>query len=247
MDLSKELLRAKELIINSHRIVAFTGAGISVESGIPPFRGDDGLWSKYDPSFLMINTFYQEPFEAWVKIKEIFYDFFSKAAPNPAHYACAQMEKHNFLHCVITQNIDHLHHDAGSHNVIEYHGSSRQLICIECERKYDFESKWLNHLPPYCPHCSGILKPNFVFFGESIPIEAYRFSIEETRKADCWIIIGTSGEVQPANQLPFLAKQNGAKLIEINTQPSNISYISDVFLQGKASIVLPSLLNLLIS
>ena len=127
MDFQNAYQQAKNLIIHSQRIVAFSGAGISVESGIPTFRGANGLWSIYDPSCLMISFFYQQPYEAWVKIKEIFYDFFGKAHPNPAHYALAKMEQLNILKRVITQNIDHLHQDAESQNVIEYHGTSRTL------------------------------------------------------------------------------------------------------------------------
>jgi NAD-dependent deacetylase len=130
------LQQAAGLIKSSRRTTAFTGAGISVESGIPPFRGSDGLWSKFDPVFLDIDYFHRYPERSWKLIKEIFYDFFGRAKPNAAHYALAAMERAGFLHSVITQNIDNLHQKAGSKEVYEFHGNSRYLICDSCSRAF---------------------------------------------------------------------------------------------------------------
>ncbi len=127
---------AAKLIKNAKHVTAFTGAGISVESGIPPFRGENGLWSKFDPLFLDINYFRQNPLKSWKLIKEIFYDFFGKAEPNSAHTALAEMEKSGYLNSVITQNIDNLHQTAGSKNVFEFHGTSKNLICTNCDKIY---------------------------------------------------------------------------------------------------------------
>ena len=229
--------KAADIIKNSKFPVAFTGAGISVESGIPPFRGPTGLWSKYDPKILDINFFIQNPSESWKYIKEIFYDYMGNTQPNDAHKFLAWLENIGKLRGVITQNIDNLHQKAGSKHVIEFHGTASQMECIECKRKFPSDSISLENLPPLCPECQGILKPDFVFFGEPIPPKAFEESIRLCENADCLIVIGTTGEIMPASQLPILAKQNGAKIIEINIEPSNYTNtITDIFLQDKATV-----------
>lgn len=236
--------KAAEIISLSKNTVAFTGAGISVESGIPPFRGTSGLWSKYDPMLLDINYFTSHPERSWKAIKEIFYDFLSSAKPNPGHIALARMEEASLLQAIITQNIDNLHQQAGSKVIYEYHGNSQKLVCMKCATVYEAgEVTITDELPPKCAKCRGILKPNFIFFGEGIPEYAARMSVEAGYSCEVFIIIGTSGEVMPANLLPGMASQNGAKIIEINTEPSKYTRsVTDVFLQGKASEVLTSLL-----
>lgn len=227
---------AAETIKHASRITSFTGAGISVESGIPPFRGVGGLWNKYDPVFLDINYFKSNPHESWKLIKEIFYDFFGKAEPNPAHDGLAKLEEAGYLNAIITQNIDNLHQLAGSREVYEFHGNSRELVCTNCYQKYTTKEIGLDVLPPYCPICGNVLKPNFVFFGEPIPEPARTKSFGESEIADVFLLIGTTGEIMPASAIPFLAKENGATIIEINTKPSNYTnQITDIFLQGKAT------------
>ncbi len=241
-----KLNEAAELISKAEHITAFTGAGISVESGIPPFRGKNGLWSKYDPIFLSLDYFYENSTESWKLIKEIFYDFFGQALPNYAHKGLAELEKFGKLEAVITQNIDNLHQEAGSLNVIEFHGTSRILACTQCSFKYQHKEISLVNLPPICPRCGSVLKPNFIFFGEGIPQHAYLASMFEAENADLFIIIGTTGEVMPASLIPQIAKQNGAKILEINTEPSNYTHeLTDVFLQGKASMIMKQLVSLL--
>jgi NAD-dependent deacetylase len=238
------LEKATELISNAKHITAFTGAGISVESGIPPFRGENGLWSKFDPILLDLDYFHKNPLESWKFIKEIFYDFFGEAKPNSAHIALAEMERTGLLNSIITQNIDNLHQQAGSKTVWEFHGTSKYLICEKCGADYLAEEIDLSTLPPRCEKCGAVLKPDFIFFGESIPEIAMKKSIEEAEKADLFLVIGTTGEIMPASMIPYEAKKNKAKIIEINTQPSNYtSTISDLFLQGKATKVLDELLN----
>jgi NAD-dependent deacetylase len=245
-DLTNKLNEASEVIKNATRTVAFTGAGISVESGIPPFRGDDGLWSKFDPVFLDIHYFHQYPEKSWKLIKEIFYDFFGKAKPNDAHYALAEMGEKGLLHSVITQNIDNLHHDAGSKIVYEFHGNSRQLICEKCHATYLAKNIDFLSLPPVCKNCGNELKPNFVFFGEPIPEPANTDSFNETRNADIFILIGTTGEIMPASLIPYEASNNGKKIIEINIEPSNFTHtITDIFLKGKATEIMQCLVELL--
>lgn len=232
---------ANLLRLSSHT-VAFTGAGVSVESGIPPFRGENGIWNKYDPVILDIDYFHQQPRGSWIKIKEIFYDFFGKAKPNAAHRALAKMEKTGLLHSVITQNIDNLHQKAGSKVVHEYHGNSRNLVCFGCASLFPASEFDLSDLPPICKKCSEVLKPHFIFFGEPIPEPARTNSMIDAKIAEVFIIIGTTGEVTPASNIPFEAKKNRCKIIEINTEPSRFTgTVTDIFLQGKATEVLKRL------
>ncbi|MDM8158315.1 NAD-dependent deacylase [Labilibaculum sp. K2S] len=237
---------AAELIRDSRSMIAFTGAGISVESGIPPFRGPEGLWSRYDPQCLDLDFFHSHPKESWTVIKTIFYDFFGKAEFNQAHRVLADFEAKGLLKALVTQNIDNLHQMAGSKNVLEFHGNSQKLICPHCKKIYLPQEVNLDVLPPRCVADKQILKPDFVFFGEGIPEEAYRRSIEAARKADVVLIIGTTGEVMPAAMIPTEAKRAGATIIEINTEPSNYTNnITEIFLQGKASEILLKLEDLI--
>ncbi len=244
--MNNKLNQAAELIKNSSHTTAFTGAGISVESGIPPFRGENGLWSKIDPVFLDTNYFYKYPDQSWQLIKDIFYEFFGKAKPNDAHYALAELEDKGLLNAIITQNIDNLHQEAGSKDVIEFHGTSKSLVCTNCGRQVEASAELLNVLPPKCKNCSGILKPDFVFFSEPIPEPASSRSFREAEIAEVFILIGTTGEIQPASMIPILAKNNGTKIIEINIEKSNFSNsITDIFLEGKATEIMKNLVDVI--
>jgi NAD-dependent deacetylase len=239
---------AAALLRESNYTTAFSGAGISVESGIPPFRGETGLWSKYNPIVLDIDYFHTHPLESWKVIKEIFYDFFGKARPNEAHKVLANMEEKGLLKNIITQNIDNLHQEAGSREVYEFHGNSRELVCTKCGKRYQVEDIDLEKLPVSCDLCGGLVKPDFIFFGEGIPPLAYSKSVEAAENADVFLVIGTTGEIMPASQIPLMAKSNGVKIIEINVAPSNYTHsITDVFLQGKATEVMKALGELVIS
>ncbi len=238
---------AVELIRKSKHTCAFTGAGVSVESGIPPFRGKDGLWSKVDPIFLDINYFHSNPDKSWRLIKDIFYKFFSGAEPNPAHFGLAALEEKGYIKAVITQNIDNLHQAAGSKNVIEFHGTSQTLVCRGCGLRFEFLPAMLDELPPKCPECKGVLKPDFVFFGEPIPSMAHRLSLKEAEDADVFLLVGTTGEIQPASMIPIIAKEKGAKVVEVNIEESKYTHtITDIFLQGKATEVISRLSNFMI-
>ncbi|MBN1213556.1 MAG: NAD-dependent deacylase [candidate division Zixibacteria bacterium] len=231
-----EYTEAARLIQKAGRVTGFTGAGISVESGIPPFRGEYGLWSRYDPGCLEINYFHAHPKEAWDVIREIFYDFFGTAQPNAAHKGLALMEKKGLLQTVITQNIDNLHQEAGSKEVFEFHGNSKYLLCLECGNRYHVSEVDLKQRPPSCAKCNGLLKPDFVFFGEAIPEEAHSRAVHEAQVSDVFILIGTTGEVMPAAFIPPLAHQNGAAIIELNIEPSNYTHqITDIFLRARAT------------
>ncbi len=234
--------KAAQILKQSKHTTAFTGAGISVESGIPPFRGKTGLWSKYDPKILELNYFHQHPEDSWEIIKEIFYDFFGKAQPNKAHKVLAKMEKYNLLQAVITQNIDNLHQAAGSKTVYEFHGTSAKMVCTNCKRKFDSKKVNLENIPPKCIACGGLLKPDFIFLGEGIPVEAYQKSLEEAENAEVFFLIGTTGLVEPAASIPYKAKYNGAVIIEINPERTVFTEkITDIFLQGKAGEVMKQL------
>ena len=228
---------AAKWILESKYTVLFTGAGVSVESGIPPFRGENGLWMKYDPTFLLISYFKNNPKKSWELIKEIFYDFFGRAKPNDAHWIIAELEKKGLIDAIITQNIDNLHQKAGSKNVVEFHGTSKTVTCLNCTQKF-ISDKFLNKLPPHCPKCSGLLKPDFVFFNEPIPSEVHKLSSKCVLMSDLFILVGTTGEIKPASEIPYFARKNGAKIIEINIKPTIYTRgIVDVFLKGKATEV----------
>lgn len=233
---------AAEIIKSSKYLTAFTGAGISVESGIPPFRGEGGLWSKYDPSILDLYTYKVSPQKSWPVIKELFFDFFGDARANKAHYALAELEKSGLLKSIITQNIDSLHQEGGSKEVYEFHGNCRQLVCFECSNIEQVSEKALSDTPPKCEKCGGLLKPDFIFFGEGIPELAYEKSLHASQSCDVMLVIGTTGEIVPASSLPYVAKESGATIVEINTEESAYTNsITDIFLQGKATGVMDAL------
>jgi NAD-dependent deacetylase len=237
-----QLYKAADILRKSNYAIAFTGAGISVESGIPPFRGDNGIWSKYDPMTLELGYFFKYPLESWKVIREIFYADFGEAKANTAHIVLARFEEKGLLKGIITQNIDNLHQQAGSKTVFEFHGNSQRLFCTKCHADYAPSTINLDHLPPTCGACSGLIKPDFIFFGENIPMDAYQNSVEAAGKADVVIVIGSTGEVMPAAQMPYLAKQNGAVVIEINTEASKFTHsITDYYLEGKATEVMEKL------
>jgi len=235
--------KAAKLIKNSKRTGVFTGSGISVESGIPSFRGENGIWSKYNPQCLNLDFFHENPDISWPIIKKVFYDNFSNARFNRAHEVLAILEQKGLLAGLTTQNIDNLHQEAGSKTIYEFHGNSKKLVCTSCKKSFKATEETLKTLPPYCKPCGGLLKPDFIFFGEGIPEEAYQLSVDLAKSSEVYLVIGTTGEVVPANYLPLIAKKTHASIIEINTQPSRFTgNVTDVFLQGKATEMLDKLL-----
>jgi NAD-dependent deacetylase len=246
LSLDEKILKAAEFIKKSDWVTAFTGAGMSVESGIPPFRGEDGIWNKYDSRLLELSYFDANPEKCWITIKEIFYDFFGRAQPNPGHTVLAEMEAAGKLKALITQNIDDLHTRAGNKTVYEFHGNSRLLLCRRCGRKVDAASAGLERLPPKCAFCGDeILKPDFVFFGEAIPFDALSNSRFAAGRTDCMIVIGTTGEVYPAAGMPQLAAQSGAHIIEINPDESAYTNtITEIYLPLPAGDALPKIWEL---
>ncbi|MGE5258072.1 MAG: SIR2 family NAD-dependent protein deacylase [Hyphomicrobiales bacterium] len=226
-----------ELILNRQPCVALTGAGISAESGIPTFRSKGGLWEKYDPAvYASIEVFRQDPSKYW-SIRGEFIRNYDAYQANPGHLALAELEAMGLLRQVITQNIDGLHRKAGSQNVIELHGSLREIFCVKCGKEYRAP-----HIPdgdtPRC-ECGGVLKPNTVLFGESLPPKALETAWHETGACRVMLVIGTSAAVQPAASLPHVAKEHGAAVIEVNIERAFSG--ADHFLKGKAGTVLPEL------
>jgi NAD-dependent deacetylase len=228
-------------MVEARYLSGFTGAGISVESGIPPFRGKNGLWNKYDPALFEINYFLDHPEDSWKLLIKLFYDTFEKAVPNRAHEVLAELEHRDILKALITQNIDSLHYRAGSRKIVEYHGNSRTLICTRCSKTTPATPDILKQIPPYC-RCSGLLKPDFVFFGEEIPLRAVRKSERIAEKTDVMLVVGTTGQVYPAAYIPQSAKQSGAKIVEVNPEPSDYTdHVTNILLQGKAAEILDEL------
>ncbi len=239
----RNLKEVAEAIKNAKIVVALTGAGISTESGIPDFRSKDGLWSKFNmDEYGHIDNIISNPAKVWKMLCSLINDL-RKAEPNPAHIALARMEEMGYLHAIITQNVDSLHQRAGSKNVIEFHGNFREAICLQCRKIYPIEYA-LEQKIPRC-ECGGLLKPNAVFFGEPIERDVLIKSFGYAENCDVMLVVGTSAMVYPAVQLPAMAKQNGAMIVEINKEPSMIAGIADYSFYGKAGEILPKLVSLL--
>ncbi len=225
--------------------VAFTGAGISVEAGIPAFRGGQGLWEKYDPmEYAEIDAFLRHPEKVWTMLREMG-DLILRAEPSPAHLALGTLERSGFLKSVITQNVDGLHQMAGNTDVIEYHGNHRWLRCPTCSATEPFTRESMEILPyPTCGKCASPLKPDVVFFGEQIPLKAMLRANQEADSCRVMIIVGTSGVVYPAADIPFAAASKGAAIVEVNVSPTPFtSSITNHFLEGSSSTILPAIID----
>lgn len=241
--------RVAHLIRASRHVVALTGAGVSTPSGIPDFRSpSSGLWTKVDPMVVAsIWGFHSSP--------EVFYRWFMPVArqiraakANPAHYALAQMERLGRLQTLLTQNIDALHQQAGSRNVVELHGHLRSATCLECRFSVATEEIWPiaeRGQVPRCPQCGGLLKPDVTLFGEPLDYESLRTAQEEALRCDLLLAIGSSLEVEPAADLPFLARRRGATIVLINRQPTEADAIAEVVVRGDVASVLPQIVSLL--
>ncbi len=238
-DVIEEAIR---LILASKHLIALTGSGISAESGIPTFRGKDGLWKKYRPEQLAtLEAFHENPVKVWEwynwRIKKVL-----KAEPNKAHFALAEMEKRGYLKVIITQNVDDLHERAGTKNIVKLHGNILRARCIRCSY---FENiyKPFENLPPKCPRCGNLLRPDVVWFGEAIPQGALVKAYELVDKSDGILVIGTSALVMPAGAFPSKVKRNGGFIIEVNVDETHVTQIADVSIRGKAGEVLPLILR----
>lgn len=264
--LDSEISRASAFMTTAQNIVFFTGAGASAESGIQTFRGSSGLWQRFPPEtygtitgIAKVAVFTPWNFAAF--LREVIGSFVS-AKPNSGHTAVSNFENNHGMKTVtvITQNVDGLHQEAGSKRVLELHGSLLRWSCWSCLTEREFSKSdlvsetrellkdgWVvtrflfGRNLPRCQKCNGILRPNVVLFGESLPQDVLSRATGVCQDANCVVVVGTSGSVQPASLLPRIAKDNGATIIEIN--PTNEFTYADVWLQGKATDVLPLLVG----
>ena len=238
--------RAADDLAAAGNVVALTGAGISTESGIPPFRGKGGLWEKFDPMEIAhIDALMRDPARVWnILVKEM-KEIVDTASPNDGHKGLAKLEKIGKLKTVITQNIDGLHQVAGNTDVIEFHGNFAWQRCMDCSRKYETRKVDVSEIPPRCS-CGGILRPDAVFFGEMIPQDAMWRSRQAASDCDLMLVVGTSAVVQPAALMPVYAKETGAKIVEINPERTPLTAeISDYLIMGKAGEVMNQIVHVL--
>lgn len=234
---------AAEVLAARKNAVALTGAGISVASGIPAFRGAQGLWERYDPmEYATIGAFMRDPEKVWAMLSEMI-DILSHAVPNAAHRGFAELERMGILRSVITQNVDGLHQAAGSRKVIEFHGNAEGLVCIACWKRYASRVKILEGIPPRC-ECGEILKPDLVLFGEPIPWVAQDDAEREAEGCSVLLVAGTSAEVSPACEIPRLSKKRGAFVIEINPEETLLSRtVADLHIPAAAGEAVSSLVS----
>jgi NAD-dependent deacetylase len=231
----------EDQITKFKKIVFVTGAGISQESGIPTFRGKDGLWRNHDAMKLAtIDAFYDNPKLVWEWYNERRMNIF-QAKPNLGHIAIAELEKYAEV-VVLTQNIDGLHQKSGSSKVLELHGSIVKIKCSVCDYREEILTE-ISDFPPLCK-CGNILRPDVVWFGESLPQDVWQNAMNFASKCDLMIIAGTSLVVSPANTLPIYAKQNNATLIEINPENTEMSGEMNLVIRNTSAKSLPKLVSL---
>ncbi|HEY2664051.1 MAG TPA: Sir2 family NAD-dependent protein deacetylase [Candidatus Binataceae bacterium] len=244
----REIEQAADLMVAANYQIALTGAGMSVESGIPPFRGPGGLWTKYgEPPMNGFQIFLANPKKAWEERlrprNDELYKPLRVAEPNAGHRALAELEQIGALRFVITQNIDDLHRQAGQRSLAEIHGNWKLIRCLDCNLRFRSEKVSLETLPPVCPECQGLLKSDTVSFGEPIPRDVLALCAEESARADLVIVAGTSATVYPAAGFALEVKQRGGKMIEVNLYESEITPLCDISLRGGSAGVLPRLLK----
>ncbi len=241
--MSDQIVSASQIIENAEYLVALTGAGISKESNIPTFRGEDGLWKEYNATDLATPS-------AFARESELVWEWYSwrqrliaGCEPNPAHLTLAKWEEEGLLNYVITQNVDGLHHRAGSENILEVHGDIWAVKCTTC----DYHSRLDEPAGgvPLCQECGSILRPDVVWFGESLDGRIMNQVYLELEKADACLVIGTSGMVQPAASFPLIVKRSGGSVIEVNIERTPLTSVADLHLEGKSGSILPRLASML--
>ncbi|NND71850.1 MAG: NAD-dependent deacylase [Rhodothermales bacterium] len=234
----------RKILSEARSVVVLTGAGVSAESGIATFRDPDGLWQQFKPQELAnIDAFLANPslVQRWYAERRRVVE---EAEPNPAHRALALLDT-VVETTIITQNVDGLHHQSGSRNVIELHGNIRRSYCVDCGGKSDnpqLDAQGIAH----CRRCSGLIRPDVVWFGEMLPVEAIRMAYEATRTADVFLSIGTGAEVSPAADLPIIAGRHGAYTVEMNIRRSAISDFVDEIVSGPAGTTVPDLVSVVL-
>ena len=238
-------------IVESNRVVIFTGAGVSTESGIPDFRSPGGLWDRYNPNDFYFQRFLssEEAQEKYWQMHSELYKTLKASKPNPAHYACVELYKMGRLSSVITQNIDNLHQEAGlpEERVIELHGNALRVSCLSCGRLYSREKVQrridAGEKIPRCAECGGLLKPTTISFGQTMPQEEMRRAEAEARNAALFIVVGSSLVVHPAASMPLYAKEAGARLVIVNLASTPYDDWADLLIRGKAGEVLSEVLK----
>lgn len=236
--------RAARRLAQVKRLVVLTGAGVSKESGIPTFReAQDGLWARYDPMQMASREgFLSNPKLVW-EWYEYRFGMVAAAQPNPGHLAIAELERIIPATAVITQNIDGLHQAAGSRTVYELHGSIRRYKCLSGHHTGFTREDVMacTEKPPRCPHCGDLIRPDVVWFGEYLPEDVLATAFALSEQCDAMLVVGTSGVVQPAASLPYVAARAGALVIDVNPARDEIADLADIFLQGSGGAVLPKL------
>jgi NAD-dependent deacetylase len=244
---TSDLERAAGLLAGARRGIAFTGAGISQESGIQTYRGKGGLWNTTNSNTSSIDFFLNDPGAYWEVAKERGTRLLA-AQPNPAHEALVELERRGNLRAVVTQNVDGLHLLAGSTDVIELHGNGREVVCLDCgnrEPRSHVQARLEEELPPRCLRCGGIhMKPAAVFFGEAMPAEATNRAFQLAEECDLMLVIGSSLVVYPAAQVPLVAHDASAPLVILNAEPTPFDDLATVILRGRAGELLPELVRL---
>jgi NAD-dependent deacetylase len=238
-------------IIHAKRTVVFGGAGLSTESGIPDFRSPGGVWDRYDPEDFYFQKFLasEASRERYWQMATEMYEPMRKAQPNPAHLAISELEKLGKLNCVITQNIDGLHHKAGNseERIVELHGTAMHVTCLNCKKRYDRdgiqERLRKGTKVPYCDDCGGPLKPATISFGQSMPERETEEAYHRSSTCDLFIVIGSSLVVQPAASMPLVAKRNGAKLVIINRDSTPYDDMADIVIHGQAGSTMANILE----
>jgi NAD-dependent deacetylase len=252
-ELDRVITSAAALLRSARHGLALTGAGLSVESGIPPFRGPGGLWTKYgEPPMDGYQRFLADPRRDWQErlspkqgwARGLF-EVLSKARPNGGHRALAELERRGVLACLITQNVDDLHRQAGSRALLEIHGNHFRLRCIRCVARFAQGELEIDpeRLPPLCPSCGGVVKSDTVSFGEPIPPDVLRRCYEEVRQADCMLVAGTSATVYPAAEFPLEVLRRGGALIEVNPDETELTPLATLSLRGPGAAVLERMLH----
>ena len=245
-----DLIRdAAGILLDARYAIALTGAGISAESGIPTFRGKDGLWTKHgEPPMNQFDQFASDPAGWWRALgrrrenPDELSRAIAAAAPNDAHFAVAELERIGLLRHVITQNVDGLHRAAGTQAITEIHGNRGFLRCLDCNRRHPFD-ELPETLPPRCDACGGLVKTDTVMFGEAIPVDALRSCREQSQRADCMLLVGTTAVVSPAADFAWQVRSRGHPLIEVNLDPTVISDYCAVAIHAPAGEVMSRLLD----
>jgi len=242
------LARAAGLVLAARRGVAFTGAGVSAESGIRTFRGQDGLWKQYDPyRVASIDHFRRDPSEYWRVAREGWRRY-QQAEPNAGHLALAALEQDGHLAGVVTQNTDGLHRDAGTARLVELHGNGRTVRCLDCgasEPRPQVQARLAHELPPRCAVCGGAhIKPAVVFFGEALPPGAIGDAMRLAEDSDLMLVVGSSLQVYPAADVPEVAVRRGTPLVIVNDEPTPLDVAAAAVVRGRSGEVLPELVRL---